>query len=256
MVGVRGDAPRGIGRQGCGEQEKAGEARPARGFFRDRVGASGGNSRCNRDRELEGGPTMRHYDRAGYRHLNDGERYRDPEYLADDQWVAPNEPMVMPARDLHDVGAGGGRVDLSGHDAPGPRAGYARAPSTLGAPVLDRHYEPPTRSPERGRREPHGVLHSLLHPAQTVRRAVRGVFSGKGPKNWTRSDQRIHDDVCEMLTHDDHVDASDVEVTVEEGEVMLTGFVPDRRMKHLAEDVIEHIAGVRDVHNRLRIRKE
>jgi hypothetical protein len=37
---------------------------------------------------------MRHYDRADNRHLNDSDRYRDYDYLADDGWgPAPPEPL-------------------------------------------------------------------------------------------------------------------------------------------------------------------
>lgn len=36
----------------------------------------------------------------------------------------------------------------------------------------------------------------------------------RGPKNWTRSDDRIRDDLCERLSHMHDIDASDVSVTV------------------------------------------
>jgi hypothetical protein len=39
---------------------------------------------------------MRHYDRLSYRHLNDSNRYRDHEYLADDGWVGANEHVREP----------------------------------------------------------------------------------------------------------------------------------------------------------------
>jgi len=35
---------------------------------------------------------MRHYERAELRNLNDGERYRDYDYLADDGWPPASEP--------------------------------------------------------------------------------------------------------------------------------------------------------------------
>jgi hypothetical protein len=38
---------------------------------------------------------MRHYDRADLRHLNDSERYRDYDYLADDGWPPAPEPLSM-----------------------------------------------------------------------------------------------------------------------------------------------------------------
>lgn len=84
----------------------------------------------------------------------------------------------------------------------------------------------------------------------------RGRFSGRGPKSYRRSDDRIKEDVCEALTRDAHIDASDVEIEVKEGEVTLSGFVPERNMKHHAEDIIEHCTGVKDVTNNLRVRRE
>src|SRR5262245_20667475 len=54
-----------------------------------------------------------------------------------------------------------------------------------------------------------------------------GMHAGKGPRGYRRSDARIYEDVCEALTRDGEVDASDVEVTVEDGQVMLSGTVAD-----------------------------
>jgi osmotically-inducible protein OsmY len=80
-------------------------------------------------------------------------------------------------------------------------------------------------------------------------------FGGNvGQEGYTRSDDRIREDVNEALTQDDHVDTTHVEVIVHNGEVTLTGTIEDRPMKRLAEDVAERIVGVRDVHNHLRIR--
>jgi len=59
--------------------------------------------------------------------------------------------------------------------------------------------------------------------------------------------------VCDRLTDDAHVDATDIEVRVENGEVTLAGTVKSRVEKHHAEDAIESISGVRDVHNQLRV---
>lgn len=80
-----------------------------------------------------------------------------------------------------------------------------------------------------------------------------GTFSGKGPKNWTRSDERIREDVCEALTYHPHVDATEIDVVVKDAEVTLTGTVPDRGSKRLAEDIVEDVRGVKDVHNQLRV---
>ena len=85
---------------------------------------------------------------------------------------------------------------------------------------------------------------------------TRGSHQGKGPKGYKRSDERIHDEVCERLTRHPLIDASLVEVHVQDGEVTLTGEVLDRRMKHMAEDVADEVSGVRDIHNQLRVYRE
>lgn len=82
----------------------------------------------------------------------------------------------------------------------------------------------------------------------------RGRFTGRGPKGYRRSDERIREDVNERLTMHPDVDASDVEVRVNEGTVTLTGVVEDRRQKRLAEDIVEDIFGVDDVRNELKVR--
>lgn len=80
-----------------------------------------------------------------------------------------------------------------------------------------------------------------------------GPHVGRGPEGYTRSPERIQEDVCERLTHHGYLDASHIRVRVEKDEVTLEGQVDSRRAKRLAEDLAEHVRGVRDVHNRLRI---
>lgn len=81
----------------------------------------------------------------------------------------------------------------------------------------------------------------------------RGPHHGKGPAGFQRSDERIHELVCEALTYDGEIDATHLEVSVKDGEVTLIGTIEDRRMKRLAEDCVEAVPGVTDVHNQLRI---
>jgi osmotically-inducible protein OsmY len=82
---------------------------------------------------------------------------------------------------------------------------------------------------------------------------VPGEHTGRGPRGYRRTDERIWEDVCDRLTDDAHVDATDVEVRVEDGEVTLNGTVRSRPEKHHAEDIIESVPGVRDVHNHLHV---
>jgi osmotically-inducible protein OsmY len=59
--------------------------------------------------------------------------------------------------------------------------------------------------------------------------------------------------VNEALTQHPDVDASDIEVQVSGDEVTLTGTVNTRYEKRAAADCIWDVAGVRDVHNHIRV---
>jgi hypothetical protein len=83
-----------------------------------------------------------------------------------------------------------------------------------------------------------------------------GQFRGRGPRGYQRSDDRIREDVCERLTDDPDIDASNLEVTVKNGEVTLSGSVSSRDDKRRAEECAEDISGVKDVHNTLRVSME
>jgi osmotically-inducible protein OsmY len=80
-----------------------------------------------------------------------------------------------------------------------------------------------------------------------------GRFYGRGPKGYQRSDDRIREDVSEELWRNPEIDASEIEIQVQNGEVTLTGKVEDRHQKRLAEDLAERCSGVRDVHNQLKV---
>lgn len=84
---------------------------------------------------------------------------------------------------------------------------------------------------------------------------IPGPFSGQGPQGYQKSDDRILDEVCDRLTRHGQLDASDMEVNVNNGEVTLTGTVNDRRAKRMAEDTVESVSGVKDVHNELKVRQ-
>ena len=83
--------------------------------------------------------------------------------------------------------------------------------------------------------------------------STRGRFTGRGPKGYVRSDERIREDVSDRLEQHGEIDASEIEVRVANGEVTLEGTVEDRRTKRLAEDIIETCPGVKQVHNRIRV---
>lgn len=48
-------------------------------------------------------------------------------------------------------------------------------------------------------------------------------YRGVGPKGYTRSDERLAEEICERLTDHPRIDASEIDVQVSRGEVTLTG---------------------------------
>ena len=59
-----------------------------------------------------------------------------------------------------------------------------------------------------------------------------------------------------MLTQDPDIDAINITVEVQGGEVTLKGTVPDRESKRRAEDLAESSSGVKEVQNQLRVKRE
>jgi predicted amino acid-binding ACT domain protein len=79
-------------------------------------------------------------------------------------------------------------------------------------------------------------------------------LTGRGPKGYKRSDERIKEDVSERIARS-WVNAEDVEVKVDKGEVTLGGFVESREEKRKIEDLAEDVFGVEEVQNHLRVRR-
>lgn len=80
-----------------------------------------------------------------------------------------------------------------------------------------------------------------------------GHHRGKGPKNYKRSDERIYENINDVLTEDPDIDASEIEIEVQDGEVKLSGMVNERLQKRKAEDLIEDILGVTNVENNIHV---
>lgn len=87
------------------------------------------------------------------------------------------------------------------------------------------------------------------------REAYRAAHRGRGPSGYKRSDERISEEVHDLLTDDPWVDASGVVISVSGGEVTLSGTVVEREAKHRAERIVENLAGVTHVQNNLRVQK-
>jgi osmotically-inducible protein OsmY len=82
-----------------------------------------------------------------------------------------------------------------------------------------------------------------------------GQHAGRGPRNYKRSDNRIEEDINDRLTQHPMLDATDVEVSVQNGEVTLKGYVEHRQAKRMAEDVAESVYGVKEVNNQIKMRQ-
>lgn len=114
------------------------------------------------------------------------------------------------------------------------------------------------RGPGRDRRGPYRTDEyrnmDFARAFNTPDRREKGPHRGKGPKGYTRSDERIREDLSDRLADDDMVDASEITVSVAKGEVTLDGTVASRAERRAAEDCADECSGVTHVQNNLRVR--
>ncbi|MGK3994330.1 BON domain-containing protein [Sorangium sp. So ce1024] len=103
---------------------------------------------------------------------------------------------------------------------------------------------------DAGRSAMQSVSGALSSAGDRVRSAL-----GRGPKGYKRSDDRILEDICEMLSDRDDIDASEVTVRVQNCEVTLEGTVTERYHKRIIEQIAESVRGVEDVHNQIRVQR-
>jgi osmotically-inducible protein OsmY len=207
-----------------------------------------------------------------YKHDRTGRDYYDePHYRS---WGEPHE-------EPHYHGYGRSYYDLShrgcGHGGyyEEPYGGYDYGHYEYGDRSREPYYwrgheggyrEPRYRGPYRRGAEHYGFferigdeIRSWLGDEEAERRhrrmdeMRRGRYAGRGPRGYRRSDERIREDVNERLKDDWRVDASDIEVSVDNGVVTLAGRVGSRAEKRRAEDVAESVSGVTDVSNQLRV---
>ncbi len=135
---------------------------------------------------------------------------------------------------------------------------FERSPRTAQASRIESPDPTPldgvsTPAHRNGRTTPEFFEHERPHRPSSWGRG-KGIFSGQGPKNYVRADERIREDACERLAYHPYIDASDIEVFVNDGEITLRGTVDSRMVKRAAEECVEHVRGVKDVHNQLRLR--
>ena len=106
--------------------------------------------------------------------------------------------------------------------------------------------------PEWMRKTPH--RESASQALARWNQGQSGPYMGRGSRSYNRSDERVYEDICERMMQHGQLDASQIEVQVEHGEVILTGDVANRQTKRLAEELADSVPGVRDVHNQLQFR--
>lgn len=197
---------------------------------------------------------------SGFRSRNEGypgsfeERYRERGYGSEDRSSGRGAPYYELGYNPERYGAQGGYGGGRGWEAEriGPRGyGYGDGDRTQYGTGGGMQGGTPSgfqRDEQAGRGATQQMQGSTGYQGY-----AGGGHRGKGPSGYQRSDERIREAVCEALTEDDRVDATGIEVTVKNGEVMLAGTVEDRRMKRQAEDCVENVSGVKDVQNHLRV---
>lgn len=225
------------GRERYGDQERYGEGYGGLGGQEYGQGREYGREGYREERRFGGGRPYRGFEPTGYPGTG-GFGYIPSQYPETERY-----------------GRGYGQRGEPGFRR-GAAAGYGEDRSGRGYEETYRRGEEPERGWwDRARDEVYSWMGD--EGAEQRRRTdeSRGGHYGRGPKGYTRSDDRIREDVNDRLTDDWRVDASNVEVTVSNCEVTLAGTVDSRAAKRRAEDCAESVSGVRNVQNNLRVQQ-
>lgn len=185
------------------------------------------------------------YPRPGRGMMNQGDRYRNRRGNRDD-WTTD------------DLGYGqegygfGYRRGYAPYGEYPPYGGLYAAFAPYPTSERDQYYDRERRGERDFWDRAGDEVASWFGDEDAERRRERDEHRGRGPRGYQRSDSRINEDVHDRLTDDPRIDASDITVTVEGGEVTLNGVVHERRAKRMAEDCAEGVPGVKNVQNNLR----
>jgi hypothetical protein len=76
----------------------------------------------------------------------------------------------------------------------------------------------------------------------------------KGHNMSKRLDEEIREEASEILKNHENIDATDINIRVEEGFIFLNGAVGSRDIRCVAEDCLKDITGVHEVVNKLTIK--
>ena len=235
------DEDRGYGRQeeqfADNSRSQYGDDRGYRSYDDSDRGYVQTNTRNRSQMEQRGGM------RRDYNPLDDYDRessYREQTSGRHGQFRADSyggEPMVGP-----ETTRGGGSFF--------PQSGYERT---------ERNYDRDTTGYRRGNRNERGFFDKAGDEIaswfgdESAEKRREMDHRGRGPKNYSRSNERILEDACDRLTDDRGIDASDIQVTVDNNEVTLDGKVNTRWEKRRAEDAMYDLSGVKHVQNNLRL---
>lgn len=121
--------------------------------------------------------------------------------------------------------------------------------------AANRDEERSNRAPSR-QNEPRVSRETLIRDHRGGADALPRAEARRGDVAENGADERIRADVHERLAALSGVDASEVEVTVRGGEVHLSGFVADRWQKHQIENEADRVAGVVEIENLIRLRRD
>jgi len=77
-------------------------------------------------------------------------------------------------------------------------------------------------------------------------------YSGIAPRSYQRSDESLLEAISEALTWSPDVDATDITIAVKNGDVILSGTVPDRTMIYIVDELLEEIYGIKNIDNHIK----
>lgn len=168
--------------------------------------------------------------------------------------MPPDEPPAHPNRDRQSNSGypGGGESYSHEHDP------YGRAyDDPVGGPRARRETRETYSQPDSWKKDPQWQGEGVGQGDYPGRSGLTFPYQAQPrqpvyPKGYVRSDEYIHDDLCERLSRSG-LEVGDVSVEVTAGKVALTGSVPLRWIKHAVEDAAEHTRGVTQVDNQIRV---
>jgi len=246
------------------------ERRSEQQMWRER---QGGDMGSRRDYRSYAERSPRRADSEEYRAAQSNERFARSESDRDEYFGRPDWPREPFYRGEQEYGRSG--RDYGAEREPGygfyDRDDFAsRRSESGGRHQYEQRFDPPSYSRDRYEREnrmntgggERGFIDkasdevaSWFGDTDAEHRRQMDQYRGVAPKGYTRSDDRIREDVSDRFTDDPYIDASDITITVANSEVTLSGNVNTRDQRRRAEDVAEYVSGVKHVQNNIRVRR-